>query len=312
MNGGAPAISVVIPAFNRCATIMRSVNSVLSQEFLPLEVIVVDDGSEDGTSDLLRAANDRRIRVVSLGARRGAQAARNAGICAAGGEWVAFLDSDDEWLPGKLSRQVEALNSSGGKPFTVVHTDCWRVDHKAGTRTVWNIPPVEGENPYTRMLSSGGPMFQGMLTSKSALEAIGLLDEAVPAYQEWETTIRLARFCRFVHIREPLFIYHCYEGEAISRDSVRAVAGYRYIVEKFREEIISRLGTEAFDAHLRFCALKAMKIDEFTLAETVLGLTSSDTLKTTIVRWLCRLGRGGGRRLARRAAGTMSRRLSIR
>lgn len=287
-------------------------DSVLAQTFHSFEIIVIDDHSNDNTVELVQAINDSRIRCLIQPRNTGAQAARNRGIREARGEWIAFLDSDDEWLPGKLIRQVEVLKSSGWKPLTVVHTDCLRVDHRVGTRTVWNIPPVEGENAYTRVLSAGGPMFSGMLTSKSALEAIGFLDELVPAYQEWETSIRLSRICRFVHIREPLFIYHCNQGDTISGDSVRAVAGYRYIVEKFREDIISRLGTEAYDAHLRFCALKAMKIGELPLAETVLGLTSSCSFKTTLIRWICMVGRGGGARLARLAAEAMTRCLGSR
>ena len=101
-------ISVVIPAYNAAAWIRRAVNSVLSQTRPADEIIVVDDGSTDGTGDIVRMY-DGRVRLLQQ-ANAGAAAARNTGILAATGDWIAFLDADDEWLPQKLQRQTEYLN----------------------------------------------------------------------------------------------------------------------------------------------------------------------------------------------------------
>src|SRR5579859_7632126 len=104
-------VSVVIPVFNNAPTIERAVASVLAQCFDgEVEVIVVNDGSTDGSTDILRGFGDR-IHVIEQ-ANRGAAAARNAGVAVATGEYVAFLDADDEWLPQKLAKTVPVLEGS--------------------------------------------------------------------------------------------------------------------------------------------------------------------------------------------------------
>jgi glycosyltransferase involved in cell wall biosynthesis len=104
VDGG---VSVIIPTFDRIAVLPRALDSVLAQTLAPAEVIVVDDGSGDGTAEMVR----REYPGVTLMQQdnRGVSAARNAGLARAAGEWIAFLDSDDEWLPRKLERQIDAL-----------------------------------------------------------------------------------------------------------------------------------------------------------------------------------------------------------
>lgn len=108
----SPLVSVVIPAHNSEATISRALASALAQTYRPLEIIVVDDCSTDATVATVRTYEDRGVRLVSLDRRQGASGARNAGIRAAEGEIIAFLDSDDEWLPAKTEKQVSLLCQS--------------------------------------------------------------------------------------------------------------------------------------------------------------------------------------------------------
>lgn len=107
----------MIPTFNRIEPTLRAVQSVLAQTYPSIEVIVVDDGSEDPAA--LRASlyglHDERIRVHELGLNRGANHARNVGIGLSSGECVAFLDSDDEWLPNKLAAHLRTLRNSGSR-----------------------------------------------------------------------------------------------------------------------------------------------------------------------------------------------------
>ena len=107
-----PLVSVIIPTYNRADLVRQALASVKAQTYRDFEIVVVDDGGTDGTCEALSAW--REIRVLRHAHRRGVSAARNTGIDAARGEWLAFLDSDDLWLPDKLARQIFWLEGSPG------------------------------------------------------------------------------------------------------------------------------------------------------------------------------------------------------
>ena len=109
---GLPRISVIIPAYNRAGVISRAIDSVFAQDFSDFELIVVDDGSTDSTVEVARGHDDPRLRLVELGRNRGSNAARNAGIKAASAPLIAFLDSDDIYLPHKLSTVIAEFESN--------------------------------------------------------------------------------------------------------------------------------------------------------------------------------------------------------
>ena len=102
-----PPISVIIPVHNRAKLILRALASVRAQTYAEFEILVVDDGSTDGLSETLGQLDEPRLRVLRHTLRQGAASARNTGIRASTGEYLAFLDSDDEWMPNKLERQLE-------------------------------------------------------------------------------------------------------------------------------------------------------------------------------------------------------------
>src|SRR5688572_23641621 len=106
-------VSVIVPVFNRAATLARCYESVKAQTVSDWELIAVDDCSSDDSVKVLERFDDPRIRILRHQVNRGAGAARNTGMEAATGEFVAFLDSDDAWLPDKTARQISALNESG-------------------------------------------------------------------------------------------------------------------------------------------------------------------------------------------------------
>lgn len=259
-NGCEFSISVIIPVRNRAGTIERCLNSVLAQTFSPVEVIVVDDGSTDNTVSVIRNLANSLVRLISLPISSGAQAARNAGIIAAAGDWIAFQDSDDEWLPNKLERQVEKLRHVGSSAQAVIHVDGWRVDKRGGGKSHMDISRVVGTDTFPLLLKSRSPMYQGLLVSKFALFDIGLLDEKVPAHQEWDTSLRLAEKCCFYHVAEPLFNYYCGSNDAISANLSQDLSGHLYIIEKYSKKIINDCGSDVHDRHIRICMIKAMKL----------------------------------------------------
>ena len=122
-DAAPPTVTVVIPTHNRKELLRYALMSALRQEGVALEVIVVDDGSSDGTAEMLAALTDRRVRVVHHETAQGVSAARNRGIEEARGEWIAFLDDDDLWAPDKLRLQLESATKSGRRWVYVGHVN---------------------------------------------------------------------------------------------------------------------------------------------------------------------------------------------
>lgn len=182
---GEADVSVVVPAYNREGTLRRAVESALAQTRPPAEVIVVDDGSADGTASL---AESLGARVFRHGRNRGAAAARNTGIAAARAPLVAFLDSDDSWFPEKLAAQVPALLASGrevschGVRMHLLDHGIVR-DQRLADSADWLVRLALDCN-----LSPGTTQ----LATKQALERVGPLDEQLPRYEDWDWLLRFA------------------------------------------------------------------------------------------------------------------------
>jgi glycosyltransferase involved in cell wall biosynthesis len=224
-----PVVSVVIPVRNRERLVTRCVASLQSQTFQRWEAIVVDDGSFDGTGDVVEglAREDSRITLIRLNSNRGAQAARNTGIRASRGLWVAFLDSDDQFLPQSLQVRLAAARETKS---LVVHSECL-VLKSDGSSSRYEVRPLSGW-VYRELLRGEGPVFPSLLVIRSALERIGHLDERVVAFQEWDTAIRLARHYEFAFVDQPTFIYDRTQQDSISKDWLRGGMGYEQVIHK--------------------------------------------------------------------------------
>lgn len=245
-------ISVIIPVYNREKTIEYCLNSVLKQTVLPKEIVLIDDSSSDKSKLIIDTFCEKYkfIKYICLDKNSGAQKARNTGICAAKYDWIAFLDSDDEWNIKKLEYQWNEIINNNYNEMMFVYTDCIKFDCEKQEKSLWNFDKIRN-NPYKYLLKYSGPMFQGILTSKKALETIGFLDENVPSYQEWDTSIRLAKICKVIHIQQPLFTYYLHSGETISKNHNRDIEGYQYIINKFKEDIIEVYGCDGWRFHLK-------------------------------------------------------------
>lgn len=239
MNNGrekAPLISVILPTHNRAATLERAIRSVLAQTFKDFELIIVDDGSTDGTSDLLRGYTGREdIRVVAS-ARRGAAGARNLGASLARGCYLAFQDSDDEWVQDKLERAMSAFRGAGPET-AVVYGDMIQV-LPAGSRSDFKAPLVE----QGRLIDEATNDFQVMrigiqaaVIKRECFEAAGGFDEALPRYIDMELFARLALRYGFIHVDEAVAFY--YKGPGISTNRAALVAARRYLLSKYIERL---------------------------------------------------------------------------
>ena len=163
-----PTVSVVVPCYNAEAFVGRAVASALAQTAPPLEVICVDDGSTDGTSGVLGALERARPDVVRVVRQPngGAPAARNRGLAEARGDYVEFLDADDEIGPDKLARQIALAESERGD-FVAASYRCRYPDGRSATRS------VEPGNPWVRLLQKGLGITSSNLWRRSAVEAVG-------------------------------------------------------------------------------------------------------------------------------------------
>ncbi|MBX9660035.1 MAG: glycosyltransferase [Nitrospiraceae bacterium] len=251
MRIDSPLITVVVPAYNRATTITDSVRSVQAQTYANWELIVVDDGSSDSTPQVVAklAKEDPRIRLIQQPRNGGAQAARNAGIRAATGTWVAFLDSDDQYLPDSLERR---MNLAKKERVRVVHSECY-VLGPDGVKKVYRVPPIRG-NAYSTLLSHEGPVYPGILVAKDALQRIDLLDEHIAAFQEWDTSIRLAKYYQFAFETTPTFIYDCRHADTMSKDLLRGGRGYEQVFRKHFFAILSKVGPRGLVYHYRVAA----------------------------------------------------------
>ncbi len=228
-------VSAIVPSYNREKTIRRCIDSVLRQTYEVSEIIVVDDGSTDRTVEILANEYKEKVKVIKQ-PHNGAQAARNAGIRAAKGEYIAFLDSDDEWTEKKIELQMQVLEE---KPDAVVCGNGYVIQD--GRKKIWRMLGHSGY-VYKMMLVSPFALFQAIITKKENLLKIGLLDEKVPSYQEWDTGIMLSKVCEFVFLDQPLFIYYLHDGETISKDKKRDIDGWEYVCRKHKFEILEQYG----------------------------------------------------------------------
>jgi GT2 family glycosyltransferase len=197
-----PLVSVVIPTFNRCHLVQQALDSVLAQTFNDLEIIVVDDGSTDGTDQALTQYGDR-IRYVWQ-ENQGESAARNHGIALAKGRYIAFLDSDDLWRPDKLTRQIALLERSAD--IGLVFCQAQMIDERG-----WVIPgpPIGAESEHVR------PDFENLcrrnfiapstvVMRRTLLDATGGFDETIRYGEDWDLWLRCALVSQLQGVHEPL------------------------------------------------------------------------------------------------------------
>ena len=223
-------VSVVVPTYNRADLVCRALASVEAQTVPAAQIVVVDDGSTDGTGERL-ARQFPRVEVVRQ-PNRGVSAARNAGIAAARQRWIAFLDSDDEWLPEKLERQLRALAASG---LRVCHCD--EIWLRAGRRV----------NPRRRHAKRGGRIYvdclplcaispSAVLVERDVLARVGPFDERLPVCEDYDMWLRVTARFAVELVAAPLVIKHGGRADQLSRS--------RWGLDRFRIRALARAWRE--------------------------------------------------------------------
>lgn len=262
------SVSIIIPIHNRAHTLKKCIDSILSQTYEDFELILVDDHSTDSSLRICKEyfSNDLRIKVFNQSdEKHGAQAARNTGIKNAKHDWIMFNDSDDVWHKDKIKKELDVLEQYGYDEQTVIYSDCNTINVDTNEKNYWALPHIDEKKSYKDLLVKSGPMFQSLLCSKKHLEEIGYLDESVPSYQEWDTSIRLAKNGRFVHIKEPLFDYYVGANDTISKSIGKDFIGRCNIYNKFKDEIIKTHGEKQYKRMMALCFSNAKDNVDFEI-----------------------------------------------
>lgn len=205
-----PVVSVVIPTKDRLDLLSQTLRTVLAQD-VDLEVVAVDDGSSDGTSDWLTGLGHPRLRVVRHDHPRGAGQARNAGIAVARGRWVAFVDDDDLWLPGKLAAQVAAAERQGA---VWAYAGSVTVTSEGRLLRVHEAQPAADRLPWVNVVPGGA---SNVIARRDALATVGGFDPTIPMVADWDMWIRLQQLGAPAVVAAPLVVYR-FHASSMSRN----------------------------------------------------------------------------------------------
>lgn len=204
INNTKPVISVIIPAYNAAKTIRETIMSVLNQSFSNLELIVINDGSQDSTLDIVSSIQDSRLQLFSY-KNGGVCMARNRGIERACGEFISFLDADDIWTPDKLEAQLTALQKNPQAAVAYSWVDY--IDEYGNFFHQGNYITING-SAYEKMLvqnileNGSNPLIR-----REALTKVGVFDSSLTLAEDWDMWLRLAELYDFVTVPSVQILY---------------------------------------------------------------------------------------------------------
>jgi glycosyltransferase involved in cell wall biosynthesis len=228
-----PEVSVVIPTHNRWPMLStHALPSALAQEDVALEIVVVDDASDDGTADRVEAVGDPRVRVVRNDVNRRLPASRNVGAAAARGAWLAFLDDDDLWAPRKLRAQLDVADATGA---AWVYAQCIVVD---GEGRPLDIHPFPEPDDLGVLLLGGNHVPGGgsnVIVRAEAFHEIGGFDEGLRFFEDWDLWLRLAAEDRPAACEDVLVARLEHGQNMLFRDRPNVMRDFERLLDKHRE-----------------------------------------------------------------------------
>ena len=206
-------VSVIIPTYNRSKYIRRAIDSVLKQTFTDYEIIVIDDGSTDNTGEILRGYGERVSYIRQ--SNQGISASRNRGIGIAKGKYIAFLDSDDEWVPEKLALQVKLLDNDERLGLV-----CSRmvILNEQGDQCGMKPQKRTGKN-FRELVEIGGDLpTSTIMTRKECFDKVGVFDKDLPPMEDFEMWVRIASQYDVYTIPDKILAYYYRHGHQITSD----------------------------------------------------------------------------------------------
>jgi len=263
-----PDLSVVIPAFNVEKFILETIKSVQNQTYENIEIIVVNDGSTDRTSEVLdEVSGDPRIKVISQ-KNTGLPGARNSGIRFSRGKYVGFLDGDDRWAKDKVEKHLNFLENNS--EFDITFSWFKVIDQNGvdtGRRGKNHLYNIELENLIERNLT-------GVIARKTAVEKAGMFDESLRAVEDLDMWLRIAQLRKgnMYCIHEPLYEYRLHDGQ-MTKDWKRLRVNWEKVIEKIRKNIPERIKPierKGRALQQRYCAKLAYESKDFAGARNCL------------------------------------------
>lgn len=228
-------ISVIIPTYKRPpAMVKRALDSVINQSYKNLEIIVVDDSPDDfgqrkAVEQAIKSLADHRLRYIKHDQNLGGSAARNTGILASRGEFIAFLDDDDEWLPGKLQKQMAKMSDAN---TGIVYCSYKMVD--SSTQTTRLIDRCLAGSVFDDLMMGnfiGSTSF--VLVRRRCFHQCGLFDTGMQSSQDHDMWLRIARKFKVDCVNKPLVVYYIHDGERITTNPRSKIQGIQAINKKY-------------------------------------------------------------------------------
>ena len=253
-----PLISVVIPVYNNETTIQETIESVLSQSFSDLELIVINDGSQDSTLKIVSSILDPRLKVFSY-PNAGLAATRNRGVSHASGEYISFIDADDLWTQDKLEAQFKALQANPQAAVAYSWTD-WIDEFGQFLRPGGHIS-VNGDVFATLLVRDFVESGSNPLIRTEALAEVGGFDESLPAVEDWDMWLRLAAGYEFVCVPSPQILYRV-SSSSMSSNVWKMEAGSLRVIERafaVAPESLQHLKREVLGNRYKYLTFKAVE-----------------------------------------------------
>lgn len=227
-------ISVIIPSYNREKTLLKAANSVLNQTYKDIELIIVDDASSDNTESIVKKIKDSRVRYIKLKKNSGACTARNIGVMAAQGEYVAFQDSDDEWHKDKLQKQYDfTVNHKLDFSFCGMNRIMLENSNKR-----YYYPNVDIDNNksfFLQLLFLNRVGTQTILCKRTCFEKIKF-DTKLKRFQDWDFALQAARIYSIGYLRESL-VDSFVQSDSISKNLTANKNAWKDLYKKYEKEI---------------------------------------------------------------------------
>jgi glycosyltransferase involved in cell wall biosynthesis len=278
-----PKVSVIIPTYNRADLLPRTIKSSLNQTFKDFELIIVDDGSTDNTKEVVEKfkKKDNRVKYIWQENSGGPASPKNKGIKASKGEYIAFLDDDDEWFPEKIEKQLEIFENSKVKNIGIVACNALDLFEDSKTTKEYKIKETK-EEKYLPMILNGCFIHSSssVVVKKNTFKKVGYFDKRLKTADDWDMWIRIISKYNFDFYPHPLFKY-CIHGENISwnkstflkveelsfifKKNKKVYRKYPNIYCKKLKEITKLFLLNRNLKEARECTMRAIKINPFIL-----------------------------------------------